>query len=61
MTASYRPELDVTHMLTPLYASDSMFLIGILRWMVEFGRVYICLEMSMLSSYMAMPRVGQLN
>ena len=38
-----------------------MSLIGILRWMVELGRVDICLEVSMMSSYMAMPREGHLR
>ena len=33
----------------------------ILRWMVELGRVDICLEVSMMSSHMAMPREGHLE
>ena len=33
-------------------------MIGMLRWMVELGRVDICLEVSMMSSHMAMPREG---
>ena len=60
LTTSYRPELDVTPVLTPIYASYYMSLIGILRWMVELGRVDICLEVSMMSSHMVMPREGQL-
>mgnify|MGYP001272535206 CR=1 FL=1 len=60
MTTSYRPELDVTPVLTPIYAAYYMSLIGILRWMVELGRVDICLEVSMMSSHMAMPRKSQL-
>ena len=46
---SYRPEIDTT---PELNANDSAYyqsLIGILRWMVELGRVDICLEVSMLS------------
>jgi hypothetical protein len=35
-----------------------MQLIGILRWMCELGRLDICCETSMLSSYSAMPREG---
>jgi hypothetical protein len=36
-------------------------LIGILRWIVELGRVDICLEVSMMSSMLAMPRKGHLD
>jgi len=36
-------------------------LIGILRWTVELGRVDICCEVSMMSSYLAMPRDGHLQ
>ena len=38
-----------------------MSLIGILRWIVELGRVDICLEVSMMSSHMAMPIQGHLD
>ena len=33
----------------------------ILRWIVELGRIDICLEVSMMSSHLAMPRKGHLN
>ena len=56
MTTSYRPELDITPALDPPLAAYYMSLIGILRWMVELGRVDICLEVSMMSSHMALPR-----
>jgi hypothetical protein len=36
-------------------------LIGQLRWAVEIGRVDILLEVALLSSYLAMPRVGHLE
>jgi len=58
---SYRPELDVTPLLSPTDASYYQSLVGMLRWMVELGRVDICLEVSMMSSYLAMPRQGHLN
>ena len=61
MTTSYRPELDVTPELDPTKAAYYMSLIGILRWMVELGRVDICLEVSMMSSHMALPREGHLT
>ena len=36
-------------------------LIGVVRWMVELGRVDICTEVSMLSSCLALPREGHLS
>ena len=41
---SHRPELDVTPILQPEEAAYYMSLIGIVWWMVELGRVNICLE-----------------
>ena len=61
MKTSYRPELDITPVLDPIMAAYYMSLIGILRWMVELGRVDICLEVSMMSSHMAMPREGHIE
>jgi hypothetical protein len=56
MQTSYRPELDVSPELEPIEAAYYQSLIGVLRWMVELGRVDICLECSMLSSHLALPR-----
>ena len=42
-------------------ASYYQSLIGILRWMVELGRVDICTEVSMMSSHLALPRKGHLT
>ena len=61
ITTSYRPELDVIPELNATDAAYFMSLIGILRWIVELGRVDICLEVSMLSSHMALPREGHLE
>jgi hypothetical protein len=61
MQTSYRPELDVTPELMPIEASYYQSLIGVLRWIVELGRVDICLEGSMLSSHLALPREGHLH
>ena len=58
---SYQPELDVTKELGPTDAAYYQSLIGILRWMVELGRIDICLEVSMLSSHLVMPREGHLE
>ena len=38
-----------------------MSLIGILRWTVELGRVDLTCEVSMMASFMAMPREGHLD
>ncbi len=58
MRTSYRSELDVSPELDPTLPAYYMSLIGVLRWIVELGRVDICLEVSILSSFMAMPREG---
>ena len=49
------PELNSTN------AAYYQSLIGILRWIVELGRVDICLEVSMMSSHLALPREGHLD
>lgn len=61
LRTSYRPELDVSPVLDPQLSAYYMSLVGILRWIVELGRVDICLEVSMISSHMAMPREGHLE
>ena len=61
MTSNYRPEIDVSKELAPTDAAYYQSLIGILRWIVELGRVDICCELSMLSSHLALPREGHLQ
>jgi hypothetical protein len=61
LKTSYRPELDVTTELSSSNASLYQSLIGILLWIVELGRVDICGEVSMMSSHLALPRVGHLT
>ncbi len=61
MQTSYRPGLDVSPELEPQEAAYYQSLIGILRWIVELGRVDICLEVSMMSSHLALPREGHLQ
>ena len=58
---SYRPELDVTPELNSTDAAYYQSLVGTLRWIVELGRVDICLELSMMSSHLALPREGHLS
>jgi hypothetical protein len=54
------PELDVSPELNPTDAAYFQSIIGILRWIAELGRIDICLEVSMLSSHLALPREGHL-
>jgi hypothetical protein len=61
MQTSYRPELDVSPELGSTDASYYQSLIGILQWIVELGRVDICLECSTMSSYLALPMEGHLH
>ena len=60
ISSGYRPELDETEELSPEDASHYHSLIGVLRWIVELGRVDIITEVSMLSSCLALPRFGHL-
>lgn len=53
--------MDVSEELSAEDAAYFQSLIGILRWMVELGRVDITCEVSMLSSHLALPRVGHLQ
>ena len=59
-TSQYRPECDTTAELNPSRAAYYQSLIGVLRWIVELGRVDICMEVSALASMMASPREGHL-
>ena len=57
----YAPELDMTPELSPELANYYQSQIGVLRWIVELGRVDILTEVSLLSSHNAMPREGHLD
>ena len=61
LSSSYCPELDVSPEQGPAKASYYMSLIGVLHWIVELGRVDICLEVSMMSSHLVLPREGHLE
>lgn len=61
MKHDYHPELDYTPLLSHDAANYYQQLIGILRWMVELGRVDIHLHVTLLSSFMMQPREGRLN
>ena len=54
----YRPEKGVSEPLSPELALFYQSLIGIMRWMVDIGRIEITTEISLLSSHNAYPREG---
>ena len=60
LPTDYRPEVDVSNALDADESAHYQSLIGILRWIVELGRVDICCEVSMMSSHLALPREGHL-
>ena len=57
----YSPEIDITPSLISTDAAYYQSLVGILRWIVELGRVEICLEVSLKSSHLALPSEGHLD
>lgn len=61
LKSGYRPELDVSPELKADGVQHYQELIGVLRWAVELGRVDILLETSLMSSHLAMPRLGHLE
>ena len=61
LPVSYRPELDVSRELTAPESAYYQSLIGILRWIVELGRIDICLEASLMASHLALPRDGHMR
>ena len=56
----YEPSMDTSALLEADEASYYQSIIGIMRWMVELGRVDIATEVSQLASCLAMPREGHL-
>ena len=57
----YDPELDISPELDPDAASYYLTIIGILRWMIELGRIDIMTEGWLLSSHIALPREDHLE
>ena len=58
--SGWKPECDTTALLGDDDASYYQQQIGVLRWMVELGRIDICTEVSMLAAFSAAPRQGHL-
>jgi hypothetical protein len=61
MQTNYHPELDVSPVLGPDQAKYYQSLIGLLHWAIELGRIDIYIDVSLLSSHLAQPRVGHLD
>jgi Reverse transcriptase (RNA-dependent DNA polymerase) len=61
LPSNYRPEMDVSEELEDDDVTRYQEFIGILRWAIELGRVDLALEVSLLSSHLALPRVGHLD
>ena len=59
--SGYHPSEDTTKELDAEGTKYFQELIGVLRWAIELGRVDILLEVSLLSSHLALPRVGHLQ
>ena len=57
----YDPELYTSPELDPDTASYYLTIIGILRWMVELGRIDRITKVSLLSSHVALLREGRLE
>ena len=57
---NYRPELDTSHECSNEQVTLFQNLIGVLRWIVELGRIDIAFEVSSLSKFLASPRTGHL-
>ena len=58
--SKWKPELDVTPELVDEDANYYQQQIGVLRWLVELGRIDIITEVSMLVAHSACPRQGHL-
>jgi len=58
---TYRPEIDVSPVLEPSLTTRFQTCLGVLRWIVELGRIDIMTEVSMLSAHNALPREGHLE
>ena len=58
--SGWKPELDVTPLLSDEDACYYQQQIGVMRWMVDLGRIDICTECSKLAAFSAAPRHGHL-
>ena len=61
LSSGYRPELDFSPELCSRMTNYYQGLIGVLRWIVELGRIDIMVPVSYLSRYLVSPREGHLQ
>ena len=61
MTTDYAPELDTAPVTDADDVQYYQELIGMIRWGIEIGRVYILHEVLILSTYQASPRDGYME
>ena len=61
ISSGYRPELDTTPELKAEGLQKYQEMIRMLRWAVELGHVDVLLETTMMSTHLALPRVGHLE
>ncbi len=61
LSSGYRPELDFMPELSAQQTNYYQGLIGILRWVVELGRIDIIMPVSFLSCYLVSPQEGHLQ
>jgi hypothetical protein len=57
----HAPELDTTDLLDHKKSTFYQSQVGVLRWIVELGRIDIITEVLELSTFLAMPRKGHLE
>ena len=56
----YEECMDVSPFLLPDEASYFQTIIGVMRWIIDLGRIDIAVKVLQLSSFLAMPRQGHL-
>jgi hypothetical protein len=61
LSSRYRPEIDVSPELGDTDSSYFHSLVGVLQWIVELGHVDIDVEVSIMSSHLALPWAGHLK
>jgi hypothetical protein len=61
LSSGYRPELDFSNELDANQTNYYQGLIGVLRWIVELGRMDIIVPVSLLSRFLVSPREGHLQ
>jgi hypothetical protein len=61
LPSGYRPELDTSNYCNDDESNYYQQQIGVLRWGVELGRIDIAVEVSMMASFTAAPRIGHFD